>query len=316
MECKNWQSILEIIHVVICSLLSLSVSYGLFIFWRDTKNVQISKFSRNIGLIFIISSMVSLPLMPFGSLQVDRCLGVSQSLEHALSITHLIFAVIHWTVMPLIFYTKTRLIFNGTQFALSKINRYTFNILYVTVLALILVTAVLIINGISNLITVYFYAFWAVSYIALYSILTVTMVRKLIQVYQTFINLVNMDKNKCQDMKNKDITENTEFLLHSITKTTVLNSIQLIITFTRLVLTVLYVIKGYNLMIRTIMLYIFVMDNYSNWLCTILCYNTFKMVYDTNCGCIHSECNKCLMKIITKRKHNEIIMTEIHTDQK
>ena len=103
-------------------------------------------------------------------------------------------------------------------------------------------------------------------------------------------------------------------VVSAITKTTILTSISIIITFSNAIVAMIRINNPNDIYTAWIANYFVLLDVYTNFLCVIMCYKAFRRYYKTLCSCFDIKCRKCWVNVIYAGNCcDKDLMLQMHT---
>ena len=295
MSCSLRETLLSIVFIVACIILISITFYVLYKFTFHIKAEKVSKLGKILTITLHILTICSLILLPlnestclFGYNESDPINNATQTLifSSIKSAFLLFYGMQNWIVL-IIFFDRVRLVFNKTPLRLSKI---TVNIWLCLFVVPPFYVSTLIILFTANIAS---QSLWLISMAIAYLLVIIYMIalvilfiNKLIIVYQSY--------------HSKD--ENL-LLLSSITKIVNLTSFSVVMTAISLIA---YQFKkskendeNYKLY-DWISAYILICDIFTNYMCIVLCFKSFKIYYSKLCKHMDTICRCCWIRILPK----------------
>ena len=107
---------------------------------------------------------------------------------------------------------------------------------------------------------------------------------------------------------------NNEILVGAITKSIILVSISISVTSIDLFATVLYRYVSSYTFAQWVIHYVALFDVYTNFICVIFCYKSFKGYYTKICSCMDNKCRVCWDKVIVDKSENTVEKLENRTN--
>ena len=223
----------------------------------------------SIGLLFMI---VTFLVLLFNLLAgVYKCSTNHQKIYHAFEPPVTVSYAIQFYLLLLLLFIRLYNVFKGTMYALSQITVKIFCIMYILLPPLGVTAALFFVLQISGGFILTMIAFLIV--ITLIISLMIMYIRKLLRIYRS------VAITDCPD---------TDELIITITKTTILTLLSLSVTF----VTPIVIISDTQAAIGNVVTSTMLLDIYTNFLCITLSYSFFFGMYMKICGCMHRICKK------------------------
>ena len=300
--CSVFELVILTIFSIICIGLECIVVYIFYRLIAERNNIvaEMSKTSQRLGILFVIATF--LWIATHSSAQwLEFCFLSSDFLWDIWSTIATLLYVIQTFILLIIFFEKLTVVFEGTQFIVSSFTKTMYKIIFSfipigTIIAISLYQSKLIFSIFAGILLFMF--------ISLMISLVILFVFKLIQVYKQLG--MNADDNK-EIHGNKSVVS-------AITKTTILTSTSIIITFLNGIVAMIRLNNPNNAYLAWIANLFVLLDVYTNFLCVIMCYKAFGRYYKNFCKCFDIKCRKCWVNIIYAGNCcDEDLMTQMHT---
>eukprot|EP01084_Bolivina_argentea_P265744 450564_1 len=288
LSCTAGWLVFTVINAIIGISLSSTISFAFYKFIKDT--TSLSKTRRISASIFIISSIMALIWIVLWTSENTGCLPIPTALA---KYPFYLFLAIQLYVIIIIFFAQLRVVFEGTDLAISDSTRLIFKILLITTPIFIVVAIILSVFGFRS-------AFLILGSLVVILLLGMT------------IAIVIMFTTKLISVYIHDNRHNfNEALFKVMRKSTILTTLSTLSTLLNVVSLVFEGIDpGIYVVIETIMMYL---DVYTSALCVIMCFATFNSYYDIFCGCLDRICVRCWTSLIITDQNTEMMVKNLES---
>eukprot|EP01083_Nonionella_stella_P213146 768997_1 len=289
-QCTRIDFILSIIVSIICSVLVLSVTHGII-------KLSVSDITTKGGKCFAYSFFIvtQLAIICVAIASPITCYGLSYSFHEQVTAAMVLFYGLQALLLLVILFDKIKQIFVTTSDALSNCTKNTYHISFMA-FPLCVLMEVLLYKTINSVFWNILIGLSTVFFVTLMLSLLTLFIYKLVSVYKSTLNHA-----RCND------TVPTDTIEYSITKTTMLTATSIVVTLASVCTNI---ITNHRWITTAVVL----TDLYTNYLCIIMCYNSFHSYYKCLCSCMNERCRRCCVAVININKEN--VLTMIHNGKK
>eukprot|EP01084_Bolivina_argentea_P265745 450565_1 len=289
LSCTAGWLVFTVINAIIGISLSSTISFAFYKFIKDT--TSLSKTRRISASIFIISSIMALIWIVLWISESTGCLPIPTALA---KYPFYLFLAIQLYVIIIVFLAQLRVVFEGTDLAISDSTRLIFKILLITTPIFIVVAIILSVFGFRSAFLI-FGSLVVMLLLGMTITIVIMFITKLISVYNNHSQYNNINDTLFKVMR----------------KSTILTTLSTLSTFLNVVSLVFEgVDPGIYVVIEAIMMYL---DVYTSALCVIMCFSTFQPYYDIFCGCLDRICGRCWTSLIITDQNTEMMVNSIES---
>lgn len=285
--CDTTVVALSITFTIIACLLCLTVIYTFYKLLSNLKHETMTKLGQQCGIVFSITTLLAMVLNVIQC--CGKCLfGITYSYYQVLFVLYNLTFAISTLLLLIIFFVRIKNVFHKTPFKLSQKSSIAYYSIFMVIIILTMVTIALYIicTDVCRRISTFLASMVLLLIVIVMISMVILFINRLIKVYKS--------------------DNDNGLLIAAITRITILCTISVSMTVIDSITTSLYRNVTNYIYIQWIFNYIALFDLYTNFICVILCYKSFKGIYENICSCCDKLCRVCWMKIIDKRTGKEI----------